>query len=939
MKKVFIWGSCVSRDCFNYSSSYNFELVSYHARCSCVSAMSNPVSYENVKLCNLKSKFKQNTIINDFNKNLLKDLKSKSFDILLIDFIDERFPIKIDKDGNIITVSSELLETNYVSLDNSLIYVGDEKRFSLWKKSWDKFITICIKLGIKDKIIINRLHWAKYMENNERIPNFTEQYITTNNSFLDRIYSTIDEYIPKTQQIYYPNNIILANSKHRWNISPFHYIDNIYNHTNKSLNFISSIPIFLKDRTYDTFFDFTNKDIEQNKIRLISNGNKEINATFTRFHFNNKDKYYYFRAIIPEKFNGNGIAIRFRITGWEENYNYTFGYLSNGKLYKIKGKHIIDNHWYSLICSKNDLVFKLDNNNTENTIDTIEDIRFVICGDFNKEAFLDVSNIYIWNELNKLEDFLCLNNHTILDEENLVDKLVNYISNSNLDAHKQYHSFMKKGSMPISKINLNWQVMQQFPDKFFNVGTFSWSWLCLHPVQICSLKAYKDNDIGALCAAREFAAHWLDHFFNMEKSFSMEWHEHAVAERTISLLFLYLLGKKYSFDWRFMSRIKIAIILHSRLLCSEAFYVRHQLTRFHNHGMFQDMALILAGTVFAELPSAEYWRHTAIKRLKEMLNAIFPQEDNVRISYENSFGYHCAGYELFAKLSKFLIFLEDKKYFTLEANKIKTWTDLLSYSTKQFPAFGDTFRDGSGERFIHKNRPEKIFIIKRKSGYAILRGYHDNSFYTVIFIASNITTTHKHCDNLSFTLYFDGIEWFIDPSFYNHEYSKGLSKYLRSPEAHNIIYIDDMHYSLSPGLVKIEGELNNNIFKLYGEHVCYHNYKIQRTISGNINNLLLNFSDNITPTTTKSKMRLHCGEKIKAQIKSNGIYLTHPESQYTLIIKCSQQCTILHGKQNGGIAGTLFCSYSQIDTIEFNCSNLNTIDWSIEAINKPMVEV
>lgn len=655
--KVFIWGSCVSRDCFNYPSSSSFDLVKYHARCSCVSAMSKPVSLIGINLDKLSSKFKRQAIIDDFNKQLIKDLKTIEFDILLIDFIDERFSLKINNQGNIITISAELQETGFVSLDGKIVHIGDEEKFYLWNKSWNKFIDFCKKNNIKDKIVINCARWANYMENGEIISSFTQKYIDKNNKFLEKIYNVIKEDIPEYRCIRYSDEEVIANSKHRWGISPFHYIDTFYEHTNKYIKKIYSIPICLNDRIYKSFETYKFK--YNNKIQIVTNGKQENYADKIRISFTEIDKYYYLRAILPNKFYGNGIAITFRIIGWQEGYHYSLGYVYNGKQYKVNGKHLIDGKLYTVVCAKNDIVYNLDNSNIGDDVDLLNDIRFIIFGEFKNKAIIEIKKIYIWEEIVDWNKLLKLKNNKINDNKLLLNRLADYIRESNPDADKLYENFYKNGSMPINnKINIPWQAQEIYPDHFWDVGTFSWSWLCLHPVQLCTLRAYDKKDIGALCAAREFAAMWLDHFFCKKSYFPYEWHEHAAAERTISLLFLYLLGQEYSFDWRFMSRIKIAVVQHARLLSSEAFYVRHQRTRFHNHGMFQDMALLLAGLIFTELPGAEYWRNIGIDRLKDMLNVIYPTEGDFRISYENSFGYHCAGYTIFEKLARLISYSE-----------------------------------------------------------------------------------------------------------------------------------------------------------------------------------------------------------------------------------------------------------------------------------------
>lgn len=268
-----------------------------------------------------------------------------------------------------------------------------------------------------------------------------------------------------------------------------------------------------------------------------------------------------------------------------------------------------------------------------------------------------------------------------------------------------------------------------------------------------------------------------------------------------------------------------------------------------------------------------------------------------------------------------------------EAKKIQAWADVLRYSTRQFPAFGDTFRGGTGERYLHNSRPDAAFYLMKKSGYAVARGYHSDTFFVVVFIASSLSSTHKHCDNLSFTIYFDGIEWLIDPSFYNHEYVNGISKYLRSPEAHNIVYIKDRKYLIEPGLCKISGESNDKKFKIEGEHFCYKEICIKRMIEGQLDKMELTITDCIYPSIYEINMRLHCGEKVQSIITSEGIRLSHPESNYQLLISCTLPCIVLHGQENGGIAGTGFCQYSEIDTLQFNCFKIDKLKWRISVIS------
>jgi len=325
--KVFIWGSCVSRDCFNYPSSSSLELVKYHARCSCVSAMSKPVSLTGINIDAIASKFKRQAVIDDFQKQLLLDLETIEFDILLIDFIDERLALKIDEEGRVVTVSAELQETGSVPLDDSLVYVSDEKRFSLWHEAWNKFMEFCDRHGIRDKIVLNCVRWADHMENGEPVSQFTQNYIARHNAFLERIYEVVKKDISESRCIRYPNELLVANSNHRWGISPFLYIDKLYGYTNNFLKYIinkNEIILYnndsmclVSDALFNEFqFDKVN-DIKfykkDDNIELIKNNN-EIRYVYGRTKFRKEQLSKDGKNIhIYIKTNSNDIIFLYRI--------------------------------------------------------------------------------------------------------------------------------------------------------------------------------------------------------------------------------------------------------------------------------------------------------------------------------------------------------------------------------------------------------------------------------------------------------------------------------------------------------------------------------------------------------------------------------------------------------------------------------------------------
>ena len=87
---IFIYGSCVSRDAFNFAEEGDFQIVDYYARSSLVSALAPPLSPAMYPLEKITSNFRRRSVERDISKTLLHALAQKSYHILLIDFVDER---------------------------------------------------------------------------------------------------------------------------------------------------------------------------------------------------------------------------------------------------------------------------------------------------------------------------------------------------------------------------------------------------------------------------------------------------------------------------------------------------------------------------------------------------------------------------------------------------------------------------------------------------------------------------------------------------------------------------------------------------------------------------------------------------------------------------------------------------------------------------------
>jgi len=229
--KIFIFGSCVSRDFIEIASAKNFTLVKYYARSSFASLSSKPLKDDQL-LSRIESKWQRTMLFNDLQKNVFYDVLRNDFDVMLIDLIDERFNLaKVD--GSLCTISTEYRK--YQEKKYQAIAFDSVEKFEHWKIGFKKFIQHLQRVNAVDKIRINRVWWADKIEDTGFFSDDYAQYIKRNNEILEKMYSHISKFIKASQFIDYPNDILVAAKSHKWGVQPFHYIDSFYNYTKKNL--------------------------------------------------------------------------------------------------------------------------------------------------------------------------------------------------------------------------------------------------------------------------------------------------------------------------------------------------------------------------------------------------------------------------------------------------------------------------------------------------------------------------------------------------------------------------------------------------------------------------------------------------------------------------------------------------------------------------------
>ena len=225
--KVFIFGSCVSRDPFEIADERDFEIIDYVARTSIASLSAEPYVDENI-VKNIPSKWQQRMVLGDMNKSFFSKLLNTSFDVLLIDLIDERFNLSI-KGQSVHTISSEYKKALYTPNSYRSIKRFSDEKFRLWEKGLEKLVTFLKKNRLENKIVLNKVYWTHKIGQdgivNER---YSPQDIKEANDDLKRMYTKISTLLPYIKTIEYPENQLFTDPSHKWGVEPFHYNENIF---------------------------------------------------------------------------------------------------------------------------------------------------------------------------------------------------------------------------------------------------------------------------------------------------------------------------------------------------------------------------------------------------------------------------------------------------------------------------------------------------------------------------------------------------------------------------------------------------------------------------------------------------------------------------------------------------------------------------------------
>lgn len=232
---ICVMGSCVTRDMFNsrfvadYKDYYN--LVSSCYQTSLISIMSNKMELEIIDIEENVKGHQQQVLDKDMKKTYLQEIVKSKPEYIIIDFYaDIRYGILKIGENYITNNPNNIKKTSFYKdkkFDYQYTLAKDtEIYFELFKDSFERFYKFMKEKLPNTKLIVHKIRFTdSYIDKDGSIKLFTHSkynFIDIENRLSNKYY----DYIKTNYDLYMidlSDTEYLAESRHLWGLTPYHY--------------------------------------------------------------------------------------------------------------------------------------------------------------------------------------------------------------------------------------------------------------------------------------------------------------------------------------------------------------------------------------------------------------------------------------------------------------------------------------------------------------------------------------------------------------------------------------------------------------------------------------------------------------------------------------------------------------------------------------------
>lgn len=278
----------------------------------------------------------------------------------------------------------------------------------------------------------------------------------------------------------------------------------------------------------------------------------------------------------------------------------------------------------------------------------------------------------------------------------------------------------------------------------------------------------------------------------------LKWHDHATAFRLRNLLQWASFCVKNELTVHLQAEQDLLynlILEHCEWLLLDKNYSKHT-----NHGFDQSMILLLAGLMINHKKSSGYIK-VSTSRLIDEIDFAFTNEG---VHKENSPGYQKFMYQRLVQLDEFKVFEVDtlSSYVIDLIKKSRNFLSVITMPNGMLPMIGDTLYNVPG---LASPLGEIKVYDYSKSGYVVVKGFIKDKDFFLLFKNTHESNYHRHDDDLSIFLYYNGKVILADGGLGSHNEKSLERKTIRSSLNHNSILLggvqairDKTHLSKKP---------------------------------------------------------------------------------------------------------------------------------------------
>lgn len=246
--------------------------------------------------------------------------------------------------------------------------------------------------------------------------------------------------------------------------------------------------------------------------------------------------------------------------------------------------------------------------------------------------------------------------------------------------------------------------------------------------------------------------------------------DHAHYIRTCVLIKAIQIIKEIPEERSFFNRLVEGLIKHMKWMFDDDNHL------LNNHGAMVDFGLIIGSVQLSALAESSEWRQRGFDRLTMNLKSTFDEEG---MNSENTIGYHTFNISIFKFV---MMFSEQNNLINIHEGE---WTPIIQkanialqhlvWQNGQIPPIGDSGVQDSSTISINKSRYFKT------ANFVVVK---NNEIYHSIKCGFT-SMVHKHADETSITLRYQGRDILVDSGSYNYDRKDPYRIYMESTGAHS----------------------------------------------------------------------------------------------------------------------------------------------------------